>query len=620
METNFNKFKKVMIDYLKKYYSILLVSFIALIIMELLNHPSFSPIEMIRWAVSHKRVIVLNYLIYIDICMILYLLINRLNRSNQLFIILLTVLGICNHYKILMKGETVVFWDILNMQEAAGMMTELKTDITWQVVTSVILALVTIIILHRKPRAVSSVRTRVRSAGVTLVLLVGLTIGLFFNNEVLASLQVTNVTWSQSKNYSENGFVLTFFMNLKEINVYEPEDYNQESVNETIDRIEALEVDVPEINVNQDVNIISIMVESMADISIANQGLVFNEELTPNINATNQNIIKGNLLVSIFGGYTANTEFEVLTGNSMAMLPNGSVAFDRYVDENSNSIVGILKELGYSTTAVHPYLRTFWNRDVVYPLLGFDQFLSEEDFAEDVERKKGYISDMALGEKIIELYEASNKNQPFFLHSVTMENHTPYNDETMGSVSVEMNTDLFKEEVLQEAGIHAKGVQDADALFGYLKEYFSNCSEPTMIIIYGDHQPFISSTIANDSSYQDDVNKYKTPFAIWTNYDIEEQTDITLDSSVLGAYILAYANIELPNYLKLNYYASSFINGYNGFFVIGKDEDGNDIFYSYSDEMGEDITQYLKDHELLQYDLLFGEGYGRERLWSIGGD
>jgi len=620
METNFNKFKKVMIDYLKKYYSILLVSFIALIIMELLNHPSFSPIEMLGWTFSHKRVIVLNYLIYVDVCMILYLLINRLNRSNQLFIIFLTVLGICNHYKILMKGETVVFWDILNMQAAAGMMTELKIDITWQVVTSVILALVTIITLHKKPRAVSSVRTRVRSAGVTLVLLVGLTIGLFFNNEVLASLQVTNVTWSQSKNYSENGFVLTFFMNLKEINVNQPEDYNQEAVNETIDRIEALEVDVPEINVNQDINIISIMVESMSDISIANQGLVFNEELTPNINATNQNIIKGNLLVSIFGGYTANSEFEVLTGNSMAMLPNGSVAYDRYVDENSNSIVGILKELGYSTTAVHPYLSTFWNRDEVYPLFGFDQFLCEEDFAEDVERKKGYISDMALGEKIIELYEASNKSQPFFLHSVTMENHTPYSDETMGSVSVEMNTDLFKEEVLQEAGIHAKGVQDADALFGYLKEYFSNCSEPTMIIIYGDHQPFISSTIANNSSYQDDVNKYKTPFAIWTNYDIEEQTDITLDSSVLGAYILAYANIELPNYLKLNYYASSFINGYNGFFVIGKDEDGNDIFYSYSDEMGEDIVQYLRDHELLQYDLLFGEGYGQERLWSIGGD
>lgn len=618
--TRFNEVKKTVQAYFKKYYSILIVSLIALIIVEILNHPNETPLQMFEWIFSHKRVMVLNYLIYVDICMLLYLIVNRLNRSNQLFVLLLTILGVSNHYKILMKGETVVFWDILNMQAAAGMMTELKTDITWQIVVSLTIAIITLVVLHKKPRVISSARSRLRTASISLVLLVTLTVGLFFNNEVLASLKVTNVTWSQSKNYRENGFALTFFMNLKEISIGEPDNYSEEAVNEAIDRIEATDINLPKINVAGDVNIIAIMVESMADISIANNGLVFNEELTPNINKINKNIIKGNLLVSIFGGYTANSEFEFLTGNSMATLPNGSVAYDRYVDEDTDSLVGVLKHLGYSAKAVHPYLSTFWNRDEVYPYFGFDEFLSIDDFSETAERKKGYVSDKAVGDKIIELYESKEEGKPLFLHSVTMENHTPYNDMEFGKVDVEMNTELFKESVLNEAGVHAKGVQDADALFGYLVEYFSNCDEPTMVVIFGDHQPFISSTIGISSDLQDDINKYKTPFAIWTNYDIEEQTDITLDSSAIGAYALAYAGIELPSYLKLNYYASSFMNGYNGFFVLGKNEEGNDVFYSYKDEMPEEISQYLADHELLQYDLFFGETYGKERLWSIGGN
>ena len=618
LESNqFREMKNKILNYFKKYYSILIISFIGLIIVEILNHPNESPMEMIDWVMSHKRVMVLNYLIYINICTLFYLLVNRLNRSNQIFIILLLLLGISNHYKILMKGETVVFWDILNMQAATGMMTELKTDITWQVVISVLLAIITLIVLQKKSRCISTTKFRIKTSIISIVILFSLTVGLFFNNETLAFLKVTNVTWSQNKNYRENGFVLSFFMSLKNILVSEPENYSEESVNKAIDNIEALNLNLPNIDLEENPNIIMIMVESMADISIANEGLVFNDDLMPNINSINENILKGDLVVSIFGGYTANSEFEVLTGHTMANLPNGSVAYDRYVDENTDSLVGILKELDYQTYAVHPYLDTFWSRNDVYPGFGFDKFYSVDDFSQEAEVKQGYISDKAIGEKIIDLYESRDETKPFFVHSVTMQNHTPYSDASFGQVGVEKNYELFKEDVLEEAAVHGKGVQDADQLFADLVDYFSNVDEPTIILIFGDHHPFISSTIGNSSDHQDDINKFKTPFAMWTNYFIEPKTNMILDSSALGSYLLAYSGIELPNYLKLNYHNSSLIDGYNAFFILPKDWKTLGAFYLHESEYDDEIKRWLEIHELLQYDLLFGEAYGQNRLWSI---
>ncbi|MFQ8879024.1 MAG: sulfatase-like hydrolase/transferase [Roseburia hominis] len=37
------------------------------------------------------------------------------------------------------------------------------------------------------------------------------------------------------------------------------------------------------------------------------------------------------------------------------------------------SLASYLQSLGYETVATHPYYATGWNRDKVYPWLGFEQ-------------------------------------------------------------------------------------------------------------------------------------------------------------------------------------------------------------------------------------------------------
>lgn len=599
-------------SWLFKYRSLYIITLLTLLCVELLNHPSLNLIEYGSWILTHLQVMVMNYILYLNIAVVLFLVIRRISIANIILSVAMIGVGICNYFKLCMKGENVVLWDALNLQAATDVMGELHFDITWQVILSVCIAIAIIVWQIIEFKKETWIKPKFRYLVVALVIFSTFTIGVVSNNNVLQGLNIVNSDWNQDKNYRENGFLLCFFMNLKNMRIVEPENYNEETIQQINERIDALETPEP-VDVDHP-NIVVVMDESFSDITIANDGLSFDEPLTPFIDSLNDNVIKGDLLVSIFGGGTANSEFEFLTGNSMAYLPEGSVAYDHYIDDHCDSLVQTLKNEGYDTLAIHPYLETFWSRDTVYPLMGFDEFLSEDDFPQDAKRIKGYVSDEAVYEQIVASYEQQNStsDNPLFTFVVTMENHTPYSDTSNGTVGVEGDEELFNEEGKQEAGIHARGVQDADAMYEKLVTYFSSVDEPTIVVMFGDHHPFVSSTINNDAEHLDEVNKYKTPYIIWANYDIETQTDLTLSSSVLGAYTLLNAGIDLPNYFKYNYYGSSLLQGYNSFFIIGKDG----TFYTWQDELPSDIQQFLDDHEILQYDLMFGEGYDRTYLYE----
>ena len=103
-------------------------------------------------------------------------------------------------------------------------------------------------------------------------------------------------------------------------------------------------------------NIIAIMNESFSDLNVVGD-LQTSEDYMPFIRSMTKNTIKGQLMVSPFGGYTCNTEFEFLTGLSMGVLPRGSVPYLQYVAKQYPfSLPSHLDELGYMSVAVHPYL------------------------------------------------------------------------------------------------------------------------------------------------------------------------------------------------------------------------------------------------------------------------
>jgi len=356
-------------------------------------------------------------------------------------------------------------------------------------------------------------------------------------------------------------------------------------------------------------NIIAIMCESYANLeTIADY--TTNMDVTPFYNTVTDNVIKGSLYVSTYGGGTANTEFEFLTGNSMAFLPNGSIPYQQYIDQPTGSLAQILKGNGYSTIAVHPYLASGWNRTSVYSKLGFDDFLSMDDFTSPT-YMRGYISDECSYSKLIDLYESKPEGQPIFLFNVTMQNHGGYVNQ-YANFTEDVSLPEYPGE-FPETEQYLSLIHQSDAALKNLVDYFAAADEPTVICFFGDHLPNMKNnfyeTILGESltdlTPEEMLKLYQTPFLIWANYDINEQEIDKISANYLSTLLLQTANIPLPDY---NQYLS---NLYQTFPVINAmaviDSQGN----TYQTTASVPGNEGIKTYSILAYNNLFDKS-GRD--------
>ena len=249
------------------------------------------------------------------------------------------------------------------------------------------------------------------------------------------------------------------------------------------------------------------MNEAFSDLSVLGD-FETNEDYMPNFRSLMEEYTSGHLLVSVKGGNTANTEYEFLSGDTTAFLPQGCVVFQQYIHDTIPTIASYLKGLDYETIGMHPYQGSGWERDRVYPLMGFDEFLDQGSFS-GADKLRNYISDKGAFDKVIELFESKEEGRPQFQFLVTMQNHSGYTPK---------DTDNgFSEEVLLTGASAQSGavvaaeryltlIKYSDAAFGDLIDYFEeNVTEPTIIVMFGDHEPndyvtdVIDELVGNDS-------------------------------------------------------------------------------------------------------------------------
>lgn len=84
-------------------------------------------------------------------------------------------------------------------------------------------------------------------------------------------------------------------------------------------------------------NVIAIMNESFADLKAVGD-LQTSKDYMPFFRKLKENTIKGYTYSSVFGGNTANSEFEFMTGNTLAFLPDNSVPYQLFLrSKNSGS-------------------------------------------------------------------------------------------------------------------------------------------------------------------------------------------------------------------------------------------------------------------------------------------
>lgn len=186
------------------------------------------------------------------------------------------------------------------------------------------------------------------------------------------------------------------------------------------------------------------------------------------------------LLAPVFGGYTANTELEVLCGFPVTA---DNVYFETGLRRDASCLPRHLAEAGYHTLASHPNAASFWNRVNAYRRIGFQTYLADKDFEMD-DMNRAFLSDASLYRQILARIEPElRQGRPLLNYVLTYFGHLPYplNDsrpavieaaEGHEVVAAYANTIYYKSRELMEL-LETLRAADPDAL----------------IVLFGDHLP-----------------------------------------------------------------------------------------------------------------------------------
>ena len=360
-----------------------------------------------------------------------------------------------------------------------------------------------------------------------------------------------------------------------------------------------------------------IMNESLVDFEDVGD-LKANKEILPYIRSMNKNVKYGQMHVPTFGGGTARSEYEALTGNSIQFLPSGSVPYQLYVRDPEYGMADILKAQGYQTIAMHPHKAANWNREKVYKSMGFDQFFSIENWGEEMDRLRNYCSDQSLYNRIIDLYNSKEKDQKNFIFCVTMQNHGSYDGSTLETGDdVQIEGDL---QSYSKAEQYLNMIKMSDNALKELVHYFEKVDEPTVIVFFGDHQPDLEEDFYNKLLHTDiqklegeELEKlYKVPFLIWANYDIKEENVERTSNNYLSTYLAEVAGIKKTGYLE---YLTKLREEIPAINAIGY-WDKNGKFYEVDDKKSP-YYELIHQYNLLEYNNLFGKDDQQKEFFYI---
>lgn len=352
--------------------------------------------------------------------------------------------------------------------------------------------------------------------------------------------------------YSNYGFVYCFSSSVLDTGMKKPAGYSE-------GKIESIVEELPEISVPDEEavmpNIIMIQLESFIDPNLI-KGASFNTNPVPVFSWLKENFTAGALRMPSYGGGTANSEFEVLTGMTMEPFGAGEYPYKTIMLKAScESIAFNLKELGYGCHAIHNHTGNFYDRDKVYPNLGFDTFHSIE-YMNNIERTAyTWCKDKILTDEIIKALDTDTEHESKFVWAVSVQGHGKYPTEPIEGLElpIEMKRGVFTDERTSQIEYYANMVNEMDTFIGDLISKLEERNEPTVLVMYGDHLPSIEFT--NDEMATGDV--YATEYVIWDNIGLEKQPYIKMESNFLSAYVTNLLGIHNGTINRLNQYAKN---------------------------------------------------------------
>lgn len=550
----------------------------------------------------------LNIAFYYWLFLFVFFIAGRTSISMAICVSAIAIIGVGNYFVVMFRSNPIVLWDIYSFETAMSVADNYVFSVDWALAEHIAMFILMLIV---------GVRTNIRLNKKILrpILTVAMCIPAYFyisylwQDNLERNTGLNDTLFNAKYMHSKDGFFVSFILDIHFLQIEEPKNYSDEYALSLLNKQKVEKVETPE----ELPDIIAIMDETFSDPAVLGE-FETNKDYMPFVHSILRgevaNTISGYADVSVLGGNTANSEFEFLTGNSMAFFPNGSVPYLQYIRDGISTIVPQLEEYGYTTYGTHPYRAKGWNREFIYDLMGFDYRYFQGSFPFE-DKLRNYVSDEADFKSILEW--RNNTEGPFFMFNVTMQNHSNYGgdfDNFDPQIVAKFKNTYSNKYLNKYLSLMYETDQDVASLLSEL----SQSDRKTIVVFWGDHQPndYVVRPIYKEygldfdnQTYEQQQQRQKTPFFIWANYDIQEQTNVEISLNYLNILLFETAGLQLDEYqtFRKNLWQGQ-IPMMNA--VGYRNDDGDLVEY---DDAPEEIQNLLNEYQNIQY-------YRMEREYS----
>lgn len=542
----------------------------------------------------------LNIAFYYWLFLFVFFIAGRTSISMAICVAAMAIIGVGNYFVVMFRSNPIVPWDIYSFETAMSVADNYVFSVDWALAEHIAMFILMLIV---------GVRTNIRLNKKILrpILTVAMCIPAYFyisylwQDNLERNTGLNDTLFNAKYMHSKDGFFVSFILDIHFLQIEEPKNYSDEYALSLLNEQEVEKVETPE----ELPDIIAIMDETFSDPAVLGE-FETNKDYMPFVHSILRgevaNTISGYTDVSVLGGNTANSEFEFLTGNSMAFFPNGSVPYLQYIRDGISTIVPQLEEYGYTTYGTHPYRAKGWNREFIYDLMGFDYRYFQGSFPFE-DKLRNYVSDEADFKSILEW--RNNTEGPFFMFNVTMQNHSNYGgdfDNFDPQIVAKFKNTSSNKYLNKYLSLMYETDQDVASLLSEL----SQSDRKTIVVFWGDHQPndYVVRPIYKEygldfdnQTYEQQQQRQKTPFFIWANYDIQEQTNVEISLNYLNILLFETAGLQLDEYqtFRKNLWQGQ-IPMMNA--VGYRNDDGDLVEY---DDAPEEIQNLLNEYQNIQY-------------------
>lgn len=503
--------------------------------------------------------------------------ISCLFKRRYFFMVLISAvwlaIGLANGVILLERMTPFTVKDLSSITDAATILTNYFNKVQLSIIAGLLIFLVIAVVILwiklPKKNMSGKFRSSIAIVALTIAVTFGATWGLIKAN-VLATF-FGNLAYA----YQDYGVPYCFINTWLNTGIQKPSEYSEESIRELLAKANIENVGLESLKTKDNdekyPNVLFLQLESFTDPTLFNK-IKLSTDAIPNFRSLMNSQSSGYLTVPACGAGTANTEFEVMTGLSVKFFGPGEYPFKSVLRGTpAESIALDLKNIGFSTHAIHNHRALFYNRNEVFKNIGYDTFTSLEYMSDVPKTPKNWAKDKILTGQIMDALKSTKSRD--YIYTISVQGHGKYPTEQLVKQPKVEVTEAPSQDLKWKYEYYVNQLYEMDQFVKHLTDELSKLDEPTVLVMYGDHIPALDITA---DSYDKDL--YETPYVIWSNFKMEKQ------DKDLHAYELTADVCDR----------------------IGLHEG---TIFRYQQNMDHSSDDFIKGLNLLGYDMLYGNRY-----------